>query len=58
MYFRARAHLDRARKLARKVQGIDVGADDYVSTFRVEEVLARLRALIRRASGLAHAELR
>src|SRR3974390_807622 len=35
-----------------KVQGIDAGADDYVSKpFRIEEVLARLRALIRRASG-------
>src|SRR5687768_17046579 len=34
------------------VQGIDEGADDYVSKpFRMEEVLARLRALIRRASG-------
>ena len=42
-----------------KVQGIDGGADDYVAKpFRVEEVLARIRALIRRASGLAHAELR
>lgn len=35
-----------------KVRGIDGGADDYVSKpFRIEEVLARLRALIRRASG-------
>ena len=35
-----------------KVQGIDDGADDYVSKpFRMEEVLARLRALIRRSSG-------
>ena len=35
-----------------KVQGIDSGADDYVSKpFRIEEILARLRALIRRASG-------
>ena len=34
------------------VQGIDEGADDYVSKpFRMEEVLARLRALIRRSSG-------
>jgi two-component system, OmpR family, response regulator len=42
-----------------KVQGIDGGADDYVAKpFRIEEVLARLRALIRRASGVAHNELR
>jgi two-component system OmpR family response regulator len=42
-----------------KVQGIDGGADDYVAKpFRIEEVLARIRALIRRASGLAHPELR
>ena len=42
-----------------KVQGIDGGADDYVAKpFRMEEVLARLRALIRRAAGQATAELR
>src|SRR5438046_5410888 len=42
-----------------KVQGIDAGADDYVAKpFRIEEVLARLRALIRRASGLVTPELR
>jgi two-component system, OmpR family, response regulator len=42
-----------------KVQGIDGGADDYVSKpFRIEEVLARLRALIRRATGQASPELR
>jgi len=42
-----------------KVQGIDGGADDYVSKpFRIEEVIARIRALIRRASGVAHCELR
>jgi two-component system OmpR family response regulator len=34
------------------VDGIDSGADDYVSKpFRMEEVLARVRALIRRATG-------
>ncbi len=42
-----------------KVRGIDGGADDYVSKpFRIEEVLARLRALIRRASGHPALELR
>jgi two-component system, OmpR family, response regulator len=42
-----------------KVQGIDGGADDYVAKpFRIEEVLARVRALIRRATGQFAAELR
>ena len=42
-----------------KVQGIDGGADDYVAKpFRMEEVLARLRGLIRLASGQARPELR
>jgi two-component system OmpR family response regulator len=42
-----------------KVQGIDGGADDYVAKpFRIEEVLARLRALIRRTAGQAAPELR
>jgi two-component system OmpR family response regulator len=42
-----------------KVRGIDGGADDYVSKpFRIEEVLARLRALMRRASGQITPELR
>ncbi len=42
-----------------KVQGIDGGADDYVAKpFQVEEVLARLRALIRRASGHVTPQLR
>ncbi len=42
-----------------KVRGIDAGADDYVGKpFQLEEVLARLRALIRRASGRVTPELR
>ncbi len=41
-----------------KVAGFDAGADDYVTKpFHVEEVLARIRALIRRAAGLASPEL-
>ena len=42
-----------------KVQGIDGGADDYMAKpFQIEEVLARLRGLIRRASGQVSPELR
>jgi len=37
-----------------KVDGMDAGADDYLAKpFRMEELQARLRALIRRASGHA-----
>jgi two-component system OmpR family response regulator len=42
-----------------KVQGIDGGADDYMAKpFQIEEVLARVRALIRRSSGQVTPELR
>lgn len=35
-----------------RVEGIDAGADDYLpKPFRMEEVVARARALVRRASG-------
>jgi len=41
-----------------KVAGIDAGADDYVAKpFHVEEVLARIRALIRRTAGHASSEI-
>ncbi|MEW5421378.1 response regulator transcription factor [Amorphus sp. 3PC139-8] len=37
-----------------KVAGIDAGADDYVAKpFHMEEVLARIRALVRRSAGHA-----
>lgn len=42
-----------------KVAGIDAGADDYVAKpFHMEEVLARVRALVRRAAGRATNEMR
>lgn len=41
-----------------KVSGFDAGADDYVTKpFHVEELLARVRALLRRAAGHATSEL-
>jgi two-component system OmpR family response regulator len=41
-----------------KVAGIDAGADDYVAKpFHMEEVLARIRALVRRAAGRASNEM-
>ncbi len=41
-----------------KVQGFDAGADDYVpKPFHMEELLARVRALLRRSTGHATNEL-
>lgn len=42
-----------------KVEGLQAGADDYVTKpFQVEEVLARVQALLRRAAGFADPVLR
>src|SRR5262245_15492775 len=42
-----------------RVRGLDAGADDYlVKPFELSELLARLRALIRRAAGQAESVIR
>ncbi|MBK8637728.1 MAG: response regulator transcription factor [Chromatiaceae bacterium] len=42
-----------------KVEGLEVGADDYLAKpFEIDELVARLRALLRRAHGAATQELR
>ncbi len=42
-----------------RVEGIDAGADDYLpKPFQIPELLARLRAIIRRSAGIASAILK
>jgi two-component system response regulator PhoP len=42
-----------------KVEGLEAGADDYlVKPFQMEELLARVKALLRRATGSATTELK
>lgn len=46
-------------EVASRIQGLDLGADDYVvKPFDPGEVAARMRALLRRAAGRAHGTLR
>src|SRR3954469_13017232 len=44
--------------IADRIRGLDVGADDYViKPFNLSEVLARVRALIRRAAGRGESKM-
>ncbi|GEK73400.1 MULTISPECIES: response regulator transcription factor [Halomonas] len=45
--------------IEQRIQGLDAGADDYLTKpFEVDELKARLRALLRRSQGLVSSELR
>jgi len=41
-----------------KVQGLEIGADDYLTKpFQMEELQARVKALLRRSTGITHTQL-
>ncbi len=41
-----------------RIKGLDLGADDYiVKPFEIDELLARMRAVIRRHAGQAQSQL-
>ncbi|MCC8995501.1 MAG: response regulator transcription factor [Nitrosomonas sp.] len=41
-----------------KVQGLEMGADDYLTKpFQMEELQARVKALLRRSTGIPHTQL-
>ena len=41
-----------------KVQGLEIGADDYLTKpFQMEELQARVKALLRRSTGIPHTQL-
>ena len=49
---RSGADADRSRRRGDRIDGLDAGADDYlVKPFDIDELKARLRALLRRAGG-------
>lgn len=44
--------------IAQKIEGLNLGADDYLSKpFDLDELLARIRSLVRRSKGIASATL-
>jgi two-component system OmpR family response regulator len=51
--------MDALDSVSDRVRGLDLGADDYVvKPFEISELLARLRALIRRAAGNADSRIK
>jgi DNA-binding response OmpR family regulator len=52
-------HADRARRRHGRIVGLEMGADDYLpKPFEPRELLARVRAILRRGRGIAESILR